>query len=55
MPPEWSLRPATDADRDFRFELERVVFREAVDALWGWDDEEQRSASTSGSPPKACR
>ena len=42
MPPEWSLRPATDSDRDFRLELERLVFREAVDALWGWDDEEQR-------------
>jgi ribosomal protein S18 acetylase RimI-like enzyme len=41
VPPEWSLRPATNADREFLFDLHRGAYREAVDALWGWNDEEQ--------------
>jgi ribosomal protein S18 acetylase RimI-like enzyme len=37
----WNLRPATAADRDFLYELNRAAFREAVEATWGWDEEEQ--------------
>jgi len=36
--PAWSLRPATVADRDFLFEINRRTMREYVEAVWGWDD-----------------
>lgn len=38
----WSLRPATEADRDFLFDLHRAAMREYVAAEWGWDDDVQR-------------
>ena len=52
MPPEWSLRPATDADREFLFELHRGAYREAVDALWGWNDDEQQRRFDEGFEPE---
>jgi ribosomal protein S18 acetylase RimI-like enzyme len=39
--PDWSLRAATAADRGFLMDLNRAAFREAVERVWGWDDEEQ--------------
>jgi ribosomal protein S18 acetylase RimI-like enzyme len=39
---EWDLRPATDADRDFLFDLHRLAMRDYVEALWGWDEGVQR-------------
>jgi RimJ/RimL family protein N-acetyltransferase len=42
MATEWRLRPATDADRDFLFDLHRQAMRDYVEPLWGWDDGVQR-------------
>jgi ribosomal protein S18 acetylase RimI-like enzyme len=39
---EWHLRPAVPGDRAFLFELHCDAMREYVDALWGWDEDEQR-------------
>jgi GNAT superfamily N-acetyltransferase len=40
--PEWSLRPATDSDREFLFDLHRVTMGAYIDATFGWDDREQQ-------------
>jgi ribosomal protein S18 acetylase RimI-like enzyme len=42
MATEWRLRPATDGDRDFLFDLHRQAMRDYVEPLWGWDDGVQR-------------
>jgi ribosomal protein S18 acetylase RimI-like enzyme len=42
MATEWRLRPTTDADRDFLFDLHRQAMRDYVEPLWGWDDAVQR-------------
>jgi ribosomal protein S18 acetylase RimI-like enzyme len=39
---EWRLRPATDADKEFLFDLHRQAMRDYVERLWGWDDIVQR-------------
>jgi ribosomal protein S18 acetylase RimI-like enzyme len=39
--PDWSVRAATAADRDFLYELNRAAFRTYVDATWGWDEDQQ--------------
>jgi len=36
------LRPAVAADQDFCFRLHRAALGEYVEAVWGWDDEDQR-------------
>jgi len=41
--PEWSLRPATDDDREFLFDLHRVTMGAYVDATFGWDERAQRA------------
>jgi GNAT superfamily N-acetyltransferase len=41
--PDWSLRPATDDDREFLFELHRVTMGAYVDATFGWDERAQRA------------
>ncbi|MGW3359647.1 N-acetyltransferase family protein [Streptomyces bungoensis] len=38
-----ALRPANPADGEFCFRLHRAAMREYVDAVRGWDDEEQRA------------
>lgn len=42
MAAEWRLRPATDADKEFLFDLHRQAMRDCVERLWGWDDIVQR-------------
>jgi ribosomal protein S18 acetylase RimI-like enzyme len=39
--PEWRLRPASPADRDFIFGVQRTTLREYAEPLWGWDDARQ--------------
>ncbi len=36
--PDYALRPATDADYDFLYQLHAATIRPAVEATWGWDD-----------------
>ena len=37
-----SLRPATEADKEFLYELHRTTMREYIEATWGWEEEWQR-------------
>ena len=39
---EVSLRQATAADGEFAYQTKRAAFRVYVDAVWGWDETEQR-------------
>lgn len=36
-----TLRPATESDREFLYDLHRACFREQVETLLGWDEEQQ--------------
>jgi ribosomal protein S18 acetylase RimI-like enzyme len=42
MAAKWHLRPATDADRDFLFDLHRQAIRDYVEPVWGWNDVAQQ-------------
>ena len=42
QPAMWSLRPVTEADREFLYELNRETMRDHVEAVWGWDEAFQR-------------
>jgi ribosomal protein S18 acetylase RimI-like enzyme len=33
----YTLRPATDADYDFLYDLHRRTMRESIARIWGWD------------------
>ena len=41
MTPAYTLRPATDADHAWLRWLHHATMREAVESMWGWDDELQ--------------
>jgi len=34
----YSLRPATDADYGFLYDLHAATIKACVEATWGWDD-----------------
>lgn len=36
--PTYALRPVTDADYDFLYQLHVASMRSSVEATWGWDD-----------------
>ena len=36
------LRPASDSDYDFGYDVKKAALREYVDQTWGWDEEEQK-------------
>jgi ribosomal protein S18 acetylase RimI-like enzyme len=40
--PGWTLRPATEDDREALFAMNRATMRDYVEAVWGWDDVSQR-------------
>jgi ribosomal protein S18 acetylase RimI-like enzyme len=50
----WTLRPATPADRDFAFELNRATMKEYVEATWGWDEAEQVALFQESFAPADC-
>jgi ribosomal protein S18 acetylase RimI-like enzyme len=39
----YTLRPATDADYDFLYQLHVAAIRPAVETTWGWDDAFQQT------------
>lgn len=39
---DYTLRPATDADYDFLYDLHAATIKASVDATWGWDDDAQQ-------------
>jgi ADP-ribose pyrophosphatase YjhB (NUDIX family) len=45
--PEWVLRPAESADETFLVDLHRATMREYVEAIWGWDDDDQKRRRTT--------
>jgi ribosomal protein S18 acetylase RimI-like enzyme len=49
--PAWRLRPTTEDDRGFLFALHRETLREYVDAVWGWDEDDQRRRFDEGFDP----
>ena len=51
---DWTLRPATYADRGFAFELNRATMKEYVDATWGWDEAEQEALFDESFDPSDC-
>lgn len=42
MQPTYTLRPATQNDYNFLYQLHVATIRDAVEATWGWDEEFQR-------------
>ena len=39
----YTLRPATNADYDFLYQLHATAIRPSVEATWGWDDAFQQA------------
>jgi ribosomal protein S18 acetylase RimI-like enzyme len=46
------LRPATDADIDFCFQLHKATFRQNVAEVWGWDEDDQRAIHARNFKPE---
>ena len=39
---QFDLRPATNADRDFAFQVWKAAMQQYIEATWGWDEASQR-------------
>jgi ribosomal protein S18 acetylase RimI-like enzyme len=39
-----TLRPATPADSEFCYQLHKAAMGDYITAIWGWDEQRQRSA-----------
>jgi ribosomal protein S18 acetylase RimI-like enzyme len=46
--PAWRLRPITDADFDWAFELHKAALGDYVEQTWGWDETLQRRMFAKG-------
>jgi len=46
-----SRRPVLESDREFLWKLQRETMRPHVEAIWQWDEEEQRARFDSGFRP----
>ncbi|MEV4755869.1 GNAT family N-acetyltransferase [Micromonospora sp. NPDC049559] len=53
--PEIRLRPATAADSEFCYRLHRAAMGCYVEAIWGWDETEQRGYHERGFDPAGTR
>jgi GNAT superfamily N-acetyltransferase len=40
--PAWRLRPSSDADLEWAFELHKAALGDYVEQTWGWDETDQR-------------
>lgn len=40
--PAFTLRPATTGDYDFVYEVKKAALGSYIEAIWGWDEDEQR-------------
>ena len=49
----WELRQATARDADRLYEIHRAAMHDHVEAVWGWDETDQRSRFRTGFDP-AC-
>jgi len=41
-PKDIELRNATEADREFTYQTVKSAYRDYVEQVWGWDEEQQR-------------
>lgn len=41
-PDDLKLRKAGQGDKDFAYQVKRAAFREYVEQVWGWEEDEQR-------------
>lgn len=41
-PKDIKLRKATEADREFTYQAVKAAYRDYVEQVWGWDEEQQR-------------
>ena len=48
---QWELRPATAQDEERLYEIHRAAMREHVEAVWGWDEADQRQRFHEGFDP----
>ncbi|HJP80556.1 MAG TPA: GNAT family N-acetyltransferase [Pseudonocardiaceae bacterium] len=51
MTQQLGLRPATPADSELCYHLHRAAMREVVEAIWGWDEADQRGYHDRGFDP----
>ena len=49
------LRRAGPADSEFAFRTKKAAFREYVEKVWGWDEQEQRQFHEQGFRWQNCR
>ena len=47
----WQLRQAAAQDEDLLYEIHRAAMREHVEAVWGWDEADQRARFRAGFDP----
>jgi ribosomal protein S18 acetylase RimI-like enzyme len=47
----WDLRQATTQDEERLYEIHRAAMREHVEAVWGWDEADQRERFRAGFDP----
>ena len=47
----WELRQATAQDEERLYEIHRAAMREHVQAVWGWDEADQRERFRAGFDP----
>ena len=50
-----ALRPATSADGEWCYRLHRAALRTYVEAIWGWDEDTQRSMYRQSFDPARIR
>ena len=55
MTQQIGLRPATPADSELCYQLHRAAMRGVVEAIWGWDEAEQRNYHRRGFDPASTR
>jgi ribosomal protein S18 acetylase RimI-like enzyme len=51
MPYAHGLRPATDADSEFCYQLHKAAMGDYITATWGWDEQVQRDFHARGFNP----
>jgi ribosomal protein S18 acetylase RimI-like enzyme len=51
----YTLRPATEADRDVLYHLHAATIKEYVEQIWGWDDAFQEARFHQRFDPDVCQ
>lgn len=51
-PKDITLRKATEADREFTYQTVKSAYRNYVEQVWGWDEEQQRQLQEEWFAPR---